>query len=262
MLPEDRRWAIGITIAIVIFFVLILLAGRVYLTGIDDDYILRKVYKDNSTGEQIEFTMTLWMHRNDSRSTPVQIDPAMFEGVSYAEGRIFLQREYIANDSLVTLELRTVEPLRITIPSVDSSAGQVPSSVSLEIEVMHFKVPSHRPIIVVNPSANATRTTEIYPEDIKPTTIHRGTIEAIEIGEGKEGTYTARVAEEIFSFSGSDDYWEFTVYDSVKDRTEVFNGMALFKVRVRPSMEIGGRRIQMGWTETEFFAIDLVDTPG
>jgi hypothetical protein len=251
VIPQDRRWAIAIAIAIAIFFVMVILAGRAYWTGIDDDYFM------NSTGNSIEATFTLWMLRSDSKNIPIQTNPPLERGSTNAEGRIYIQREYIAGESEVTLQLRNARPFRITTNSP-------PMGAFIEVEVYHAKIPSHRPIIVVNPKSNSTRTTEIYLDELEVNKISEKKIsvdakfESIMFSDG----YSAVIEQDIYTFTGSDNFWEIEVYDSIADETESFNGMALFKVRIKLIVDLeDGSQIDSGWIQTQFFAIDLVEPP-
>ncbi|MBU7004090.1 MAG: hypothetical protein HXS50_00890, partial [Theionarchaea archaeon] len=154
MIPQDRRWAIAVAIAIAIFFVMVIMAGRAYWTGIDDDYILK------FSGNSMEATLTLWMLRSDSKNTPIQTSPPIEKGSTNSEGRIYIQREYIAGESEVTLQLRNARPFMI-------DAESQPTGISLEAEVYHARIPSHRPTIVVDPKNNSARSTEIYLDELE-----------------------------------------------------------------------------------------------
>ncbi len=240
MLPEDKRWAVGIAVAIAAFFIMVILAGRAYLTDLDEAYFL--TYSD----EDVETQMTLWMLRNDSKNIPIQVNPSSTEGTSYAQGRIYLQREYISASSDVTLQLRTTRPIQVRL-------GEA-KSLKLEVEVWHTKIAGHRPVIVVEPNQTSTKTTEIYREDLEPSKIASDLMDL--------GAFSPRFKEDVFDFSGTDDYWEIRVYDSIEDEFETFDGMALFRLRVRILVGFGdGSETSTDWMETEYFAVDLVDLP-
>lgn len=251
MLPADKRWAVGIIVGIAIFFSMVILAGRFYLTGIDDSFILRH------SDKEIEGGLTLWMIRNDSKNIPLQIDPPLTDIGTYARGRIYIQREYIADTSLVKLQLRSSEPIVV-------SASSAPEGARLEIEVLHAKVTSHRPVIVLEPDPNMTRTTELYLDEIDPVKVSSQNI-ALDSKFTKSivgKRYSVKIREDVFTFSGKDDLWGIKAYDSIRGLTEYFNGMALFKLRVRFIVSLaGGTEIGTDWMETQFFAVDLVESP-
>ncbi len=250
MLPEDRKWAVGVAIAISVFFVMVILAGRAYLTDLDDAFLLRE------EGEVIEVKLALWMMRNDSKNVPVQINPPTSQAPSYAEGRIYLHREYIAENSLVTLQIRAARPIRVM-------AESAPIGGRVLAEVLHSKFPGHRPIITVNPKPNSN-TTMIRLDEIDPVRIHTETVNLDpEFGKSLLSSgYVIRIREDIFAFSGRDDFWKIEAFDSITGETEAFNGMALFKVRLRLIVELAdGTEASTQWMETEFFAVDLVELP-
>ena len=236
-------------IAIAIFFIMVMLAGNAYWSDIDEAYYI------TYDGPDMEVTLTLWMLRNDSKNIPLQTNPPTEAGPNYAEGRIYIQREYIAGGSEVTLQLRNARPLRIT-------AESPPSGVRLGVEVLHARIPSHRPIIIVEPKPNSTRTTEIYLDELEVTKIFEGDV-AVD-AEFKKPMFsegrTADVRADIFTFSGTDDLWEIEVFDSISDGIESFNGMALFKVRMKLVVDLeDGTQLDTGWMEAQYFALDLVE---
>lgn len=240
MLPEDRRWAMGIAIAIAAFFIMVILAGRVYLTDLDSAYFL------SYSGEEIEAKMTLWMLRNDSKNIPLQVKPPFTEGASYAQGRYYLQREYIAGSSEVTLQLRATEPIRVLSGNAES--------LKLQVEVWHETVAGHRPVIVVEPNQSSTKTTEIYLEDLQPSRISSDLIDL--------GAFTPRLKQDVLGFSGRDEYWEIRVYDSITGDYESFDGMALFRLRLRLLVGLeDGSEVSTEWMETQYFAVDLANLP-
>lgn len=236
-------------IAIGIFFIMVILAGRVYLTDLDDDYFIK--YQEDG----LEMTLTLWLLRNDSKNIPVQTNPPEEPGPSYASGRKYIQREYIAPESQVVLQLRNARPLMI-------DGESPPSKAELRVEVWHAKVPSHRPIIVVGPNSNSTRTTEIYLDDVQVIKVFEDEID-VDATFGKSvfsSGYAGSLKLDIFDFTGEDDFWKIRVYDSISGEDQSFNGMALFKVRINLAFELeNGSSLETGWIETQFFAIDLVE---
>jgi hypothetical protein len=249
VIPQDRRWAIAVAIAIAIFFVMVIMAGRAYWTGIDDDYFLKS--SDNS----MEATLTLWMLRSDSKNTPIQTNPPVERGSTNSEGRIYIQREYIAGESEVTLQVRNARPFRIDTESQ-------PIGISLEVEVYHARIPSHRPIIVLDPKSNSTRTTEIYLDELEVSRISGKEVQVDSKFRKSlfSGGYSVDIEQDIYTFTGSGDFWKIEVYDSIEGKTVSFNGMALFKVRIKITVELeGGSSIESGWMETQYFAIDLVE---
>jgi len=251
VLPEDKRWAIGITIGVIIFFSMVILAGRVYLTHVDDAFVLREETQD------LNLEFALWMIRNDSKNEPIQVNPPVAQSGSYSGKRVYLQREYIAENSMVTLQLRTARRIRVRTESR-------PEGAEIQVEVLHFKVPSHRPVIVIEPNPNATRTTEIYPDEIHPTKIYSKTIELdTKFSRSLMGNdYSTNIRSDIYSFSGADPLWKITTFDSISNRTESFNGMALFKVRVKLLVKVSDASpVSSGWLESQYFAVDLATPP-
>jgi hypothetical protein len=251
VLPSDRRWAIGVAVAIAVFFILVIMAGTAYLPRIDDDFLL------THSDDMLEAQLALWLVRNDTKDIPIQVHPPVVEGVEHADGKILLQREFVANSSAVTLQVRSHRPVGV-------QSDSPPDSATLWVEVLHNRVPTHRRVLVIGPDKGVARTTELYPEDIDPVRIFSDTLELDDsftkplFGEG----YSTGIREDIFTFSGLDDLWKIEVYDSVEGRTESFNGMALFKVRVR--LVLGwedGSEVSSDWMETQFFALDLVELP-
>jgi len=236
-------------IAIGVFFIMVVLAGRIYLTDLDDDYFIE--YQEDG----LEMTLTLWLLRNDSKNIPIQTNPPEEPGPSYAQGRIYIQREYIAPESQVILQLRSARPLRI-------DGVSPPSKAELQVEVWHAKVPSHRPIIIVGPDENSTRTTEIYLDQLQVVKIFEDEID-VDANFDKpmfSSGYTASPKLDVFEFSGEEDFWKIRVFDSISGEDQTFNGMALFKVRINMTLELeNGSSLETGWIETQFFAIDLVE---
>ena len=249
MRPDDKRWAVGIAVGVGLFFALVMLAGRLYLTNIDDSYVL----KINQSTMHADFT--LWMVRNDSKSLPLRINPPLESHSSFSRGKIYIQREYISPKSTVSLELRTARMLRIR-------STKAPTHMYLDVRVLHAKVPGHRPVIVVGPNPNMSRTTELYLDEIHPTTVFS---KRIPVHPRWTSSLFSRRAETklktgLFNFTGSDDLWRIQVYDSISGQNVSFNGMALFKVKFRLIMSWGPEEeIRSDWLETDFFAVELAD---
>ena len=146
----------------------------------------------------------------------------------------------------MTLQLRTSKPIVVT-------QGD-PADLKLEIEVWHAKVPSHRAVIVIGPNQSSAKTTEIYLNDLEPSRIAEDTIDL--------GAYSPRFKHGVFEFSGDEDYWEIRVFDSIEDRYETYNGMALFRLKVRVVVGLAdGSEVSTDWMETQYFAVDLVEAP-
>lgn len=248
MLPEDKKWAIGMVVGIVLFFSMIVLAGRIYLTDIDDDFRL------NLSSEDMEGEFTLWLMRNDSKNMPLKVSPPVEDGGRSAKYRIDIQREYIAEQSVVSVQARSPGGVKV-------SPENPPVGARLEVEVYHEKVVTHRPVIVIEPSANASRSTEIFMDELDPSRVSSNEVEIDAdfekdiLGDG----YSLNLREDVYQFSGSDEFWKIDAYDSVTDQTVSFNGMALFRIRIRLVVDLeGGSQIVSDWMETQYFAVDLV----
>ena len=249
MRPDDKRWAFGVALGVGLFFALVMLAGRLYLKNIDDSYVLRM----NQTAMHGDFT--LWMLRNDSKGLPIRINPPLESRSSFARGKIYIQREYISPRSTVSLQIRTAGrfELRSTKP---------PDEAYLDVRVFHAKVPGHRPVIVVGPNPNMSRTTELYLDEIHPELLlsKRYAIDSEWSSSPFSRGVGTKIHMEIFNFTGSDDFWKIEVFDSVTNKSVSFNGMALFKVKFRLALRWEGEgEIRSEWLETEFFAVELVE---
>jgi len=245
--PDDKAWAIGITVAVAAFFAMIIMAGRVYLTDLDRAFMI------SSETDVVEARLTLWMLRNDSRSTPIRVNPPAQGDATLGGKKVYIQREFMALSSQATLQIRSARPIL-----VDSESP--PSGTQLEVEVLHFKAPGHRPVIVVEPDPNLTRSTELYMDEINPTRVSYDTFDLqLHWRKGFAGRgYHANFRKAFFTFSGEDDLWRIEAHDSISGRTESFNAMALFKVRARLILTWDdGTRASTDWMETQFFAVDL-----
>lgn len=248
MRPDDKRWAIGITVGIAAFFALVILAGRVYLTDLDDAFTI------SDATDTIEARLTIWMLRNDSKNMPVQINPPVEGTLDFGGRKVYIQREYMAANSQATLQIRSARQVL-----VDSDSP--PTSTQLEVEVLHFRAPTHRTVIVVEPDPNMTRSTELYMDEINATRVRYESID-LEPRWTRQlfgDRYSAKLREEFFTFSGEDDFWRVDAYDSISHTTESFDAMALFKVRAKLTLAWDdGTRASTDWMETQFFAVDLV----
>lgn len=248
MRPDDKRWAIGITVGIAAFFALVILAGRAYLTDLDDAFTI------SGATDTIEARLTIWMLRNDSKNIPVQINPPVEGTLEFGGRKVYIQREYMAANSQATLQIRSARRVL-----VDSDSP--PTSTQLEVEVLHFRAPTHRTVIVVEPDPNMTRSTELYLDEINATRVRYESVD-LELRWTRQlfgDRYSAKLREEFFTFSGEDDLWRVDAYDSISHTTESFDAMALLKVRAKLTLAWDdGTRASTDWMETQFFAVDLV----
>jgi len=246
--PDDKRWAIGITVGIAAFFALVIMAGRVYLTDVD------RAFTISDASETIEARLAIWLLRNDSKNIPIQVNPPVEGTLEFGGRKVYIQKEYMAANSQATLQMRSARRIL-----VDSDSP--PTSAQLEVEVLHFKAPTHRAVIVVEPDPNMTRSTELYLDEIDPTRVRYETID-LNPRWTKElfgHRYSAKLREKFFTFSGQDDLWRVDAYDSISHTTESFDAMALFKVRTKLTLAWDdGTRASTDWMETQFFAVDLV----
>jgi len=246
--PDDKRWAIGITVGIAAFFALVILAGRVYFTDLDLSFTI------SDASEKIEAGLTIWLLRNDSKNIPIQINPPVEGTIEFGGRKVYIQKEYMAANSQATLQMRSARRILV-------NSDSPPTSTQLEVEVLHFKAPTHRALIVVDPDPNMTRSTELYLDEIEATRVRYETID-LQAKWTKElfgQRYSAKLREEFFTFSGQDDLWRVDAFDSISQTTESFNAMALFKVRVKLTLAWDdGTQASTEWMETQFFAVDLV----
>jgi hypothetical protein len=74
--------------------------------------------------------------------------------------------------------------------------------------------------------------------------------------------FTTDLKQDIYAFSGTDDFWRIEVFDSITKQNKSFNGMALFQVRLKLLVDLGdGTQLDTGWMEAQYFALDLVESP-
>ncbi len=248
MLPQDRKWAIGIAAGIAVFFVFVAMTGRILFPQIDEAFTLRY------GSDEIQAEFAVWILRNDSKNIPLKINAPVEESPEYLRGKAYIQREYMATSSNATLQLRTPKALVVL-------SEAEPRSSRLEIEILHCRVATHRPVLVVTPDSNSADSTEIHLSDLELELAARGSesLEAVWTRGLFSQGYRTRFRHDLYSFSGQDDLWKLEVFDSITGRTESFNGMALFKIRLRFVVEAGGSEIATDWMESQFFAVDLVE---
>ncbi len=248
MIPKDKKWAIGVIISIIVFFLMIVLAGRAYLIDIDEEFTL------DLESPLLEGDLRLWIVRNDSKNTPIKVHPTAEDGGRFSKFKVDIQREFIAENSMMTIQVRSPK-------SVTLSSSSPPNEARLDVEVMHTKVASHQPVLVIEASGNATRSTEVYVDEITPRKVFSDT-KKIEIPFQKPlfgSDYEFSIREDIYELSGKENFWEITTYDSINKETVKFNGMALFKIRLRLFLDLeDGTSLSSDWMETQYFAIDLV----